>query len=306
MSKVALIIIYNHQYNKNINILENLYGERFSDIYHIVPFYNGEKNNVIPVYENSFYFSGYVSQGFKGFFRKEYVHYFFIADDLILNPSINESNYDEYLKLGSHTCFLPEFLVLHERERWWPRIGEAYYWSIDIPGIEAKEQLPCYESALAAFNAFGLEIKPLRFQQVWRPPFTGLRKDKFYPIRYFINRFSKKKYHLSYPIIGSYSDIFVVSSDAIKQFCHFCGVFAATRLHVEVALPTSLVLSAEKIVTEKDLTLQGKALWAFEKADAREIETYRSKGSLKQLLEDFPPSYLYLHPIKLSQWSCEL
>ena len=48
MNRVALIIIYNHQYNKNIDILERIYNGRFSNIYHLVPFYNGEKQNVIP------------------------------------------------------------------------------------------------------------------------------------------------------------------------------------------------------------------------------------------------------------------
>jgi len=103
---VALIIIYNHQYNKNIEILEQIYKGRFSNIYHLVPFYNGEKPNVIPVYENSYYFQGYVAQGFKSYFRKDYAHYFFIADDLILNPIIDETNYTSYLNLNSNSCFL--------------------------------------------------------------------------------------------------------------------------------------------------------------------------------------------------------
>jgi len=110
---VALIIIYNHQYNKNIEILEQIYKGRFSNIYHLVPFYNGEKPNVIAVYENSFYFHGYVAQGFKSYFRKDYAHYFFIADDLILNPIIDETNYTLYLNLNSNSCFLPNFIILH-------------------------------------------------------------------------------------------------------------------------------------------------------------------------------------------------
>ena len=59
--KVALIIIYNHQYNKNIDVLERIYKDRFHDIYHLVPFYRGDRKNVIPVYESSHYFQGYIS-----------------------------------------------------------------------------------------------------------------------------------------------------------------------------------------------------------------------------------------------------
>jgi len=57
--KAALILIYNHRYDKNIEILEKIYSKRFSVIFHLVPFYDGNRDNVIPVYENSYYFEGY-------------------------------------------------------------------------------------------------------------------------------------------------------------------------------------------------------------------------------------------------------
>ena len=100
MSSVALIIIYNHRYEKNIDVLERIYRGRFTDIFHLMPFYTGNKKNVIPVYENSMYFQGYVSQGLKAIFDEKYSHYLFVADDLILNPVINEATYEQYLKLG--------------------------------------------------------------------------------------------------------------------------------------------------------------------------------------------------------------
>jgi len=136
MNKVALIIIYNHQYNKNIDVLEQIYKDRFSDIYHLVPFYNGKKTNVIPVYESSYYFQGYISQGFKSYFKEDYEHYFFVADDMILNPIINETNYRENLKLNSNTCFIPEFVNLHECENGWERVGESFFWNINVPGVK--------------------------------------------------------------------------------------------------------------------------------------------------------------------------
>lgn len=77
MSEVALIVIYNHQYNKNIDSVEKIYKGRFSNIYHLMPFYEGDKANVIPVCENSFYFQGYISQGYNTFFKEKYAHYFF-------------------------------------------------------------------------------------------------------------------------------------------------------------------------------------------------------------------------------------
>jgi hypothetical protein len=320
MNKVALIIIYNHQYNKNIAILEQIYKDRFSNIYHLVPFYNGEKQNVIPVYESSHYFQGYVAQGFKVFFNANYEHYFFVADDLILNPLINENNYKEHLKLKRNSCFIPAFITLHDKKCLWGRIGDAFRYNINVPGIEAKVQLPEYDIALQKFKKFGLEIEPIIFSQIWKTPSSlkdWLKKfvrDRSYFIRFIKSKFSNKGYKLSYPLVGSYSDIFVVSSDAIKQFSHYCGVFASTNLFVEIGLPTSMVLSAQDIVTENILELQGKALWPdgwarmngdlnLAQGDHKIMDNYNY--NLKQLMNNFQKGNLYLHPIKLSKWDTE-
>ena len=207
--------------------------------------------------------------------------------------------------LKHNTCFLPEFITLHDRKEWWATVVYAFHFKINVPGVEIKNQLPNYDVALQAFKKFGLEIKPLSFNQIWRPPVSikdlirMIIESRFKIIRYIKNIHGKKQYNLSYPIVGSYSDIFVVSSDAIKQFCHYCGVFATTKLFVEVGLPTSLVLSAQEIVTEKDLKLQGKALWT--KEDYRILDKYKRK--LEKLLDDFPKNHLYIHPIKLSKWN---
>jgi hypothetical protein len=312
MGKVALIIIYNHQFNKNIDVLEQIYKDRFSDIYHLVPFYRGEKQNVIPVYESSHYFQGYIAQGFTSYFKEAYTHYFFVADDLLMNPIINETNYAEHFKLNSSSCFIPEFVTLHDLDEWWPRAGDAYRWNISTPGVEAKNQLPDYEEAMRRFQRFGFSIKPLHFFQIWKipssiygwiRPFFGrsMFKHGFFTLRYLTSKLTKKTYPISYPLIGSYSDICVVSTDAIKQFCHYCGVFASTNLFVEVALPTALVLSAKEIITENDLKFEGKALWT--KEDYRVLEKY--ENSFTRLFNEFPENYLYIHPIKLSKWSME-
>ena len=116
-------------------------------------------------------------------------------------------------------------------------------------------------------------------------------------------------------MIGGYSDIFLISSDTIKEFCHYCGVFAVTKLFVEIALPTALVLSAKELITEKDIDLAGKAFWPdgwvrlggnFERANNDFDELDKFNDNLKDLLNDFPENYLYIHPVKLSKWNTDL
>ncbi len=286
MSKVALIIIYNHQYNENIEVLEKVYKNKFSDVYHLIPFYTGQKSNVIPVYCRSYYFQGYIAQALNRFYKKEYDHYFFVADDMILNPKINENNYTEYLNLDENSSFLPELISLHETKEVWPWTKNAVNYQSNIPGVEAKKHIPNYKSALERFGKYNLKIKPLKYEQIW----NRFAKDEI---------LLKKEYNLSYPLVSSYSDIFVISASTIKQFSHYCGVFAATELFVELALPTALVLSADKIIQEKDIKLQGKALWTEE--DYQILGIY--EGKLDNLLNSFPEGFLYLHPIKLSRWN---
>jgi hypothetical protein len=304
MGKVALIIIYNHQYNKNIEKLEHIYKERFTHIYHLVPFYKGEKDNVIPVYESSYYFQGYVAQGLKLFYKEEYEHYFFIGDDLLLNPTINENNYREALKLGSDACLISRLSTLDEAKVFWPVNITALLYNKEAPGVEAQNQLPTPEVVFERLKKFGVINKGLSFYQLWKCPdtFKGwvnkLFSEPRFVLRYLKAKTTGKQYHLSYPLARSYSDIFVVSAAAIKDFCHYCGVFAATRLFVELAVPTAMVLSATSIVKESDISYKGRALWT--KEDYSILEPF--ENNLQLLLQNFPKDYLYLHPVKLSKW----
>jgi hypothetical protein len=311
MNEVALVIIYNHRYDKNIEVLEKIYRGRFSNIYHLMPFYDGCKSNVIPVYENSYYFQGYLSQGVKIFFHEKFTHYFFIGDDVLLNPAINEKNYAEHVNIEKDDCFLPGFINLHERDDQWARIRDAYRHTLHVRGVEVNNLYPDYDTAMQYFSKHGLCVKPLSFDQVTEKQlcpknfqfkykyFKKFSMYLFYELRRLKNK--NKKYVLPYPFIGSYSDIFIVSSSTIKLFCHYCGLLAATKLFVEIGLPTALVLSASKIITEKDLKLQGQALW---KNDLKVLEKYEWK--LRNLLDNFPLNNLYLHPIKLSKWDTTL
>ena len=115
-------------------------------------------------------------------------------------------------------------------------------------------------------------------------------------------------------LAGSYSDICGVSAGTVRRFGHYCGVFAAAGLHAELAIPTALVLSAGHIVTEKDLSLRGRALWPdgwnrlhgendLAHDELKELDRYNR--NLDNLLQNFPEGYLYLHPVKLSGWTTQ-
>ncbi len=304
MSKVALIVIYNHQYIKNIHVIEKIYKNSFSNIYHLMPFYTGDKMNVIPVYGNSLYFQSYISQGFKSFFKEEFDYYFFIADDLILNPSITEKNYTSYFNLNGNNSFLSSLINLHEVTGFWNRVKEAYQYTVRVPGVEIGNLLPEYEEAIQLFKDHNLKMGELRYHQISKKiKFSKTKSLKgfiYWLFHHYKRQVNKnKRYKLPYPLVGGYSDIVIVHSASIKLFCHYSGIFSSTNLFVELGIPTSLVFSAKKITTEKELAFQGKALWSKEESTL--LDKYQNK--LSNLLTDFPKDYLYIHPIKLSAWT---
>ncbi|MDR2085893.1 MAG: hypothetical protein LBP72_01840 [Dysgonamonadaceae bacterium] len=301
-----MIVIYNHKYDKNIPLIERLYKDRFSTIYHLVPFYTGDRENVIPVYENSKYFQGYVAQGLNRFYNERFTHYFFVADDMILHPDINENNYFEYFNLDEKKSFISDFFSIYKSDWFWPHTKDAVFFQVSQEGIEVKSELPDAVEAEKRLLKTGAINRPLQEEEPlkWKHLYGKLNRNLFYkknrdPFLHWLNdSIHKKRYSLTYPLAGSYSDIFIVSAQTVKTFGHYCGVFAALKLFVEIALPTALALSSEAIVTESDLPIKGKPLWK------EEINEYLSpyQADLELLMKNFP-DVLYIHPIKLSRWN---
>ncbi len=320
MSDVALVVIYNHQYNRNIDIVERIHARRFGAIFHVVPFYNGSRPNVIAVHESSHFFQGYIAQALPRIDNGRFKHFLFVADDLILNPAIDETNYTHHFGIDSGSSFFPEFTPLHRSQPYWERLAEACAWRMKSPGVEASGQLPSVMVARERFAQAGLEMHALQAEHIWRKPSLRelvwrLRQRDFEGLLegLLIRRKIAEglSFELQYPLVGGYSDLFVLDRHAAREFCHLSGVFAATRLFVELAIPTALVLSARRIVTQRDIRLGGRALWREDVPPPGPVgsdshgsidELDRFGGQLDALLKAFPQDRLYLHPIKLSAW----
>jgi hypothetical protein len=329
--KVALILIFNHRYDKNIPVLEKLYSSRFSHIYHLVPFYDGDKHNVIPVYENSFYFQGYIAQGLERYYSDEFEHYIFAGDDLILNPAINEDNYRNFFSLPEQAGFIPEIFLLHDltnndtlrfekfkpgpgaadKYHWW-RIREAIDYSHPRNGAETGREIPAYEEADAILKKHGYAVQPLSYSDLRGgifPLTLNSRQHRLHVAKYLYhyNPF-KKKYRLSYPLVGSYSDLVIVPKESIRKFCHYCGVFAVNELFVEFAIPTALLLASERVVTEPQIGKRGEIYWTYSKEESENYEKQMQlyHYNLQELIANFPKDKLYIHPVKLSKWKTEV
>ena len=322
--KVALVIIFNHRYDKNIAVLERLYRDRFPDIYYLVPFYDGDHPGVIPVYQNSYQYQGYIAQGFRSYFDDAFEHYLFIADDLLLHPAIDASNYKKHFGLAPDASFIPEPFEahdLHNNETLWfetyrrKGANKFYWWRLidlaryrhGVEGLENSAEMPTCEEAKTLLEAHGYKVQPLKFTNLYGPfPSVFGQTERGKSVFRYLKclRHYRPEYRIGYPAVASFSDIAIVSKRAIRKFAHYCGVFAANGLFVEFALPTALLLASEKVVTEPTLGKRGSIHWAYTEAEAARLEQFMKPygNELHCLMENFPADKLYIHPIKLSRW----
>lgn len=297
---VCLLIIYNHRYDANIEKLEKIYKFRFSNIFHIVPFYDGAKDNVFPVYECSFQFEGYVAQ-IANRIKRDYEHYLFVADDAVLNPSINEKNYKDWFGVTDNSAFITFTKSLREMKGW----GINRRFMDPFPKLERYQGTLWKNEIMSAEEAFSIAEK----QGYQREEFsmdTSMIWDarkwlKAYPrliIMFFRTLLMGRKY-CPYPIWGGYSDVFIIPGKDFQKVAHMLGVFAAMDLFVEEAIPTALHLNCEELIEEEDVKAKSKTLWTNE--DREEIES-KYERDYQKLIDGWDEKCLFIHPVKLSRW----
>jgi hypothetical protein len=302
-TKVALLIIYNHRFDRNIPKLEKIYEGRFNNIFHVIPFYDGDVKNVIPVYENSFYFEGYVAQAFQQIKDKGFTHFFIVADDMIINPDINEDSLWDCIGIEKEDCLMVSkfgWKKLQDTNKKWLWIFNALNYRVKTPGVEISAILPSKEEAQKKFDKLNLPYSKLPIRSILKnfsiSSAKTLKKDIEH-IRRSVKLFNWNR-TLDYPMIGGYSDIFLITSDNMKQFATYCGAFAATNLFVEIAIPTAMALSCDSIKLISDTKYRNGAMWSDK--DRAFLDSF--DNSIQKLQQSFPKDLLFLHPIKLSKW----
>lgn len=313
MSDVCLIVLFNHRYDKNLPVLEDMYRERFSNRFYLVPFYDGEMKNVIPVYGRSIFFQGYIAQGASLFMENEFKHYLFVADDMILHPQINEKNYKEFFEVEEGQSYISELRPLQNMGTFWIGTISAIFYFKKQKYVEVANELPTEDKAKELLEEQGAQIRPLTRKEMFGSFSLNINSlgNKARLLLRTMTRLRhplKKHYKLPYPVVGSYSDILLVSGEDMKMFAHYCGVFAATCLFAEVAIPTALGLAAKRqIRVEKDMQRKGRAYWQgegpFYYSDEYQWDNLeRDYKNLDDLIKRFPDSQLFIHPVKLSKW----
>lgn len=295
---VTLVVIFNHKFNKNIPILRELYGERFRKIRFLVPFYEGNDDDVIPVCDSSYQFQGYITQAYKTLKDDDASHFLFIGDDLILAPFLNENNILDYLGVGEKDAYIESITSLKKTDYWYYSRFQSVHDAFHQVAVNYKNEIPNLQFFEKKALEFGIgEYKIDRH--------VKCKKYGWKHVRLNVNRIFNtivNPIEIEYPLATGYSDFFVLPSEKLKEFSRLSGVFAAMRLFVETAIPTALMLTMDKqtLKTQKDAKLYTKKLW-WHTETARKFEE-DCQYKVSNMDEFWPEKYAYLHPIKLSRW----
>ena len=295
---ICLSFVFNHQYEKNIPKLKQIYKSRFSTIRFLSPFSDwNEDDDIIPVHETSIHFQGYFAQAYSHL-PKDFDYYVFCADDLILNPQFNEGNLIEKLNCH-HSGYIKYLNPIWEHSFEWHKFAESLSFPDEKNPIPTQQFLPQREELIEIYKTHGFKYRNLGIHN-----FRGIH-DKTLSLKRimggmkYLFKYGLKRY-IQFPLVEGYSDLIVIPKENLKEFCHFCGIFAAMNLWVDTAIATSMILSCDKITQERDHKFMGMEFW--NRIDANKVIS-KAEGKIEKISDLFSEETSYIHPIKLSEFS---
>ena len=252
--KVVLIVLFNHNYEKNIDIIKTIYKERFDTIRFIMPFYYGNDPDVIGVYGNSFVFHTYIAQAKEKLYELEGDDFLIIGDDLLLNPNINQFNIHEKMNIPGGAFYIDEVENVSSCQYNRPLL-ESSRFSPQPPGLDssANRYIPSFEQAFDRLKEKNLidEVSLCK----WNPfypcfesfTFKNLYKNyKIFKARIWhflkVVQYKLKPVKMPYPFVFAYSDILLIPKTELIRWCRYLEVFATWNMFVEMAIPTAMHL----------------------------------------------------------------
>lgn len=312
-TRVCLVFVFNHRFDRNIPILDALYRDRFPDVRYLVPFYDGPRQDVIPVHHSAYYFQGFFRDAIGSLSDARFTHYVFCADDMLLSPHLTAENLLSRIGVGPRQGYIKNLAPLSNIYYLWLELV-GFWPAFNARQFDYRVHLPPASEAASAIARHGVELGPLTLRNL-RHWSGGIRLSDFrrYPRLYRALISLRTPVPLPYPLVAGYSDLLVVPAAALPEFCRLCGVFAAMNLFAEIGAPTALALSCESIVTEMVIgdhwlsanRRPGLAQHGIEVWNESEVEELGilHKWNVHDLLSSMSHDVTYIHPIKLSKWN---
>jgi hypothetical protein len=297
MPNVQLVVVFNHRYDANLPKLDAIYGERFGNIRYLMPFYDGPRGDVIPVYESSAQFSGFFAQAYRELSTIDADFFAFAGDDLLLHPRLNQENLAAELGLRDGGGYIKSLASLAAQPDHWQYTLPTLQAFRPVPFVKALDELPDAPTARRLIERHGITLPPAQRRQLIRNARKAHGGLSLLRHLHFILR--QHQPGQEYPVVTGYADLIVISKSALREFCRFCGIFAAMNLWVETAVPTALALACKQVVVEQQTRWRGTELW---QPDAVNRRMQASGYDISTLLAGYRDDELYVHPVKLSRF----
>lgn len=321
--KTGLVVLFNHNYEKNIPIIRKLYADRFPMMCILMPFYYGNDPDVTGVYGNSFVFHTYIAQAKEKLMKMGCDDFLIIGDDLLLNPELNQNNIHEKLNIPHGAFYLDGYVNISSGQSY-RAIVEAVKFNTSPPGLDssANRIMPSYDEALQILQDKKVMGSPILskcrpFYPEWEKPFFKRAHENYKVLKarvwHFCNmmKWKLKPRKASYPCVFGYSDIILVPKEKMDEWCRYLEVMATWQMFVELAIPTAIFLMKDASVSFADATAYktGNVWYPQNPAHFSRISAIINQmlnecgNDITGLEGAFPKEYLYLHPVKLSRFA---
>ncbi len=342
--KAALIVIYNHNFERNIEKIRKIYGSRFSTILQIMPFYRGDDPDVIGVYEASWQFSGYLAQALPRIRQiQDCSHYVFVGDDFILNPQLNESNICDKLELGDDGSYIHSVRLIHEKEldsSLWPQYSyNKMLWAYNR--TEFKNFIPTLEEARAHCTRHGYDwtkglpgytlhsglesarMNSKNIRQFYKIRIMGALAAVCTRVEVALRKLFRCK--VDVPAITCKYNQMATSRKLSTEFHYplfqgFADIMVVPAARMEAFGHLCGVFAAARLFVETAVPTayvftQDRIVTARDLPyksviiwgdDNRDSLVKEHEGSFAHLMEQWPEDVIYYHPVKLSQWKMDI
>ena len=244
------------------------------------------------------------------FYNDEHTHYVFLADDLILNPVLNESNIISTLLQNNDSAgFITSYKMLNVQHiKDWIWTISALDALLNNLGCQFEKFLPSYKQACEKMEKHGLSSKNIPVDLAKQCIINSCNTGKYYiksikkdVYKKIVKKYNSKNDNYTYPLARGFSDFFILPKEKIEEICYLFGVFSSANIFVEIATPTSMLLSLDKVYSADMLNTKADILWCSE----RTRFDNKHKNNFKEFYDNFEQDTLYVHPVKLSQWNME-
>lgn len=309
IKKTALVVIYNHNFEKNIPKINKYYEWKYDKIFHLMPFSSYEDDSVISVKDNGRFFYNFIYQAYPKLLWFD--DYIITWDDCLINSSLNSDNIKEYVWIWNNKkeySYIEQIYNPLELPFWQPY--RWFYWITSLKNEkENLKYLPSWDQIVKNYE--GISNRKIKSQiSVFKIFFEtiknkALNSGLIYSVIWslFSTKWSMNFFNFipHYPLIWWYSDFLMMDWQTLKDFVNLIPIFRSYNIFAEIAIPTILVYLNRWLIIGSNTNHPENHKWNMFWTE-KDYEILDKVSSIEDIAKTFnEKDLLFIHPLKLSK-----